>query len=167
MILMCAPFLKTLNCNNFRLVQRVFIFQVIRIAKLFGLVQILEDKIISWQNYLCIPSMSTRNRCIQVFTRHNTHNLFVFSKQKFVAVHILFPFEDGKDWNKRFIYFIPFQRGFDFHISHTADLPLPFNILHSLLEEFPRQYFYSKFKHIQPCSNSLVMLVNFTIQLLN
>ena len=76
MILMCAPFLKTLNCNNFRLVQRVFIFQVIRIAKLFGLVQILEDKIISWQNYLCIPSMSTRNRCIQVFTRHNTHNLF-------------------------------------------------------------------------------------------
>ena len=53
------------------------------------------------------------------------------------------------------------------YISHTADLPLPFNILHSLLEEFPPQYFYSKFKHIQPCSNSLVMLVNFTIQLLN
>ena len=66
-----------------------------------------------------------------------------------------------------FKYLSFYQRGFDFHISHSADLSLPFNILHSLLEEFPPQYFYSKFKHIQPCSNSLVMLVNFTIQLLN
>ena len=72
----CPIFVNFEVVTIFVLYKEFSIFEVIRIAKLFGLVQILEDKIISWQNYLCIPSKSTRNRCIQVFTRHNTHNLF-------------------------------------------------------------------------------------------